>query len=150
MSVKPYVANASGKVTIEGTQVRVLGAERTFWEKATILHAISHGSKLRTRMSRHYYDVGEMVSSSIYSKAIQNIDLLIKVAEHKALFFKDSKARYDLAKPGSLRLMPIDEHLVQLNDDHRQMQEMFFEDPPPFESVLEKLKTAEEEINRIK
>ncbi len=150
MSVKPYVSNVAGKVTIEGTQVRVLGAERTFWEKATILHAISHGSKLRARMSRHYYDVGEMVGSSIYNKAIQNIDLLIKVAEHKALFFKDSKARYDLAKPGSLRLMPLEEHLVQLNDDYRQMQEMFFEDPPSFESVLEKLKTAEEEINRIK
>ena len=150
MSVKPYVSNASGKVTIEGTQVRVLGAERTFWEKATILHAISYGSKLRTRMSRHYYDVGEMVGSPIYGKAIQNIDLLIKVAEHKALFFKDSKARYDLAKPGSLRLMPQDEHIVQLNEDYRQMQEMFFEDPPSFESILEKLKTAEEEINRIK
>lgn len=149
ISVKPYVSDAAGKVTIKGTQVRVLGAERTFWEKATILHAISHGSKLRARMSRHYYDVGEMVGSSIYSKVIQNIDLLIKVAEHKALFFKDSKARYDLAKPGSLRLMPQDEHLVQLNDDYRQMQEMFFEDPPPFESVLEKLKTAEEEINGI-
>ncbi|MFA4888546.1 MAG: nucleotidyl transferase AbiEii/AbiGii toxin family protein [Candidatus Omnitrophota bacterium] len=150
MSVKPYVSNAAGKVTIEGTQVRVLGAERTFWEKATILHAISNGSKLRTRMSRHYYDVGEMVGSPIYGKAIQNIDLLIKVAEHKALFFKDSKARYDLAKPGSLRLMPQNEHIVQLNEDYRQMQEMFFEDPPSFESVLEKLKTAEEEINRIK
>ena len=150
MSVKPYVSNAAGKVTIEGAQVRVLGAERTFWEKATILHAISHGSKLRTRMSRHYYDVGEMVDSPIYGKAIQNIDLLIKVAEHKALFFKDSKAHYDLAKPGSLRLVPLDEHLVQLNDDYRQMQEMFFEDPPSFESVLEKLKTAEKEINRIK
>ena len=150
MSVKPYVSNASGKVTIEGTKVRVLGAERTFWEKATILHAISYGSKLRTRMSRHYYDVGEMVGSPIYGKAIQNSDLLIKVAEHKALFFKDSKARYDLAKPGSLRLMPQDEHIVQLNEDYRQMQEMFFEDPPSFESVLEKLKTAEEEINRIK
>ncbi|MFH2145518.1 MAG: nucleotidyl transferase AbiEii/AbiGii toxin family protein, partial [Candidatus Omnitrophota bacterium] len=69
--------------------------------------------------------------------------------EHKALFFKDSNARYDLAKPGSLRLMPLEEHLVQLNDDYRQMQEMFFEDPPSFESVLKKLKTAEEEINRI-
>ncbi len=149
MSVKPYVSNAAGKVTIEGTQVRVLGAERTFWEKATILHAISHGSKLRARMSRHYYDVGEMVGSSIYSKAILNIDLLIKVAEHKALFFKDSKAHYDLAKPGSLRLMPLDEHLALLNDDYRQMQEMFFEDPPTFESVLKKLKTVEEEINRI-
>ncbi len=150
MPVKPYVSNASGKVTIEGTQVRVLGAERTFWEKATILHAISHGSKLRARMSRHYYDVFEMIGSPIYGKAIQNIDLLIKVAEHKALFFKDSKARYDLAKPGSLRLMPQDEHIVQLNEDYRQMQEMFFEDPPSFESILEKLKTVEEEINRIK
>ena len=149
MFVKPYVSNASGKVAIEGAQVRVLGAERTFWEKATILHAISHGSKLRARMSRHYYDVGEMVGTSIYTKAIQNIDLLIKVAEHKALFFKDSKAHYGLAKPGSLRLMPLDEHLVLLNDDYRQMKEMFFEDPPSFESVLKKLKTAEEEINRI-
>lgn len=150
MSIKPYVSNAAGKVDIEGAQVRVLGAERTFWEKATILHAISHGSKLRTRMSRHYYDVGEMVDSSIYGKAIQNIDLLIKVAEHKALFFKDSKAHYDLAKPGTLRLVPLDEHLVLLNDDYRQMKEMFFEDPPSFESVLKKLKTAEEEINRIR
>jgi len=150
MFVKPYVSNAAGKVTIEGTQVRVLGAERTFWEKATILHAISSGSKLRTRMSRHYYDVGEMVGSPIYGKAIQNIDLLIKVAEHKALFFKDSKARYDLAKPGSLRLMPQDEHIAQLNEDYRQMKEMFFEDPPSFESVLKELRTAEEEISRIK
>jgi len=150
MSVKPYVSSAAGKVTINGTQVRVLGAERTFWEKATILHAIGHGSKLRTRMSRHYYDVGEMIGTAIYTKAIQNIDLLIKVAEHKTLFFKDSKAHYDLAKPGTLRLVPRDEHLVQLNDDYRQMQEMFFENPPPFESVLKKLKKAEEEINRIK
>lgn len=150
MSIKPYVSNAPGKVPIKGAQVRVLGAERTFWEKATILHAINNGSKLRARMSRHYYDVGEMVGSSIYRKAIENIDLLIKVAEHKALFFKDTKARYDLAKPGTLRLMPLDEHLVQLNDDYRQMQEMFFEDSPSFESILKKLKKAEEEINRIK
>ncbi len=30
------------------------------------------------------------------------------------------------------------------------MQEMFFEDPPSFDSILEKLKTFEKEINRIK
>ena len=33
-----------------------LAVERTFWEKATILHALHHGSKMRDRMSRHYYD----------------------------------------------------------------------------------------------
>ena len=101
-------------------------------------------------MSRHYYDVFEMIDSPIFNKAPENIELLIKVAEHKALFFRDSKARYDLAKPGSLRLMPQKEHIVQLDKDYRQMQEMFFEDPPSFGSILEKLKTVEEEINRIK
>ncbi len=127
MSIKPYIANASDKMVIEGASVRVLGAERTFWEKATILHAISNSSKVRPRMSRHYYDVFEMVDSPIFNKALENIGLLIKVAEHKALFFKDTNARYDLAKPGSLRLMPQDGHLIQLNEDYRQMQEMFFE-----------------------
>jgi len=150
MNVIPYVSNVSGINTIESISVRVLGAERTFWEKATILHAIRNGSKLRARMSRHYYDVFAMVDSPIFNKAIENIDLLLKVAEHKTLFFRDTKARYDLAKPGSLRLMPKNEHIAQLNADYEQMQQMFFEDPPSFESILEKLKIAEDKINRVK
>jgi len=149
MSVIPYVANVPGISSIESVPVRVLGAERTFWEKATILHAIRNGSKLRTRMSRHYYDVRAMVDSPIFNKAVENIELLLKVAEHKALYFKDNKARYDLAKPGSLRLMPKDEHVAQLNADYRQMQEMFFEDPPSFDNILEKIKIIEDRINRI-
>lgn len=36
--------------------VSTLGSERTFWEKATILHTLYHGSKMRDRMSRHYYE----------------------------------------------------------------------------------------------
>ena len=76
--------------------------------------------------------------------------LLHVIVPDKALFFKDNKARYDLAKPGSLRLMPQDEHVSQLNADYQQMQEMFFEDPPLFESILEKLKIVEDKINRIK
>jgi len=147
MSVIPYVADVSGISTIENISIRVLGAERTFWEKATILHAIRNGSKLRARMSRHYYDVFAMVDSPIFNKAIENIDLLLKVAEHKALFFKDVKARYDLAKPGSLLLMPKNEHIAQLNADYEQMQQMFFEDSPSFENILEKLKIAENKIN---
>ncbi len=150
MNVIPYVANVSGIDAIESISVRVLGAERTFWEKATILHAIRNSSNLRARMSRHYYDVFEMVDSPIFDKAMENIDLLLKVAEHKALFFRDTKARYDLAKPGSLRLMPKDEDVVQLNADYEQMQQMFFEDPPSFESIMEKLKIVEDKINRIK
>jgi hypothetical protein len=150
LSVIPYVANVPGISSIESVPVRVLGAERTFWEKVTILHAIGYGSELRTRMSRHYYDVGEMVGSPIYGKAIQNIDLLIKVAEHKALFFKDSKARYDLARPGSLRLMPKNEHVAQLKADYDQMQQMFFEESPTFDRIIETLLGIEKQINGMK
>jgi len=149
MPIKPYVADATDKMVIEGASVRVLGAERTFWEKTTILHALSNSSKLRARMSRHFYDVFEMVDSPFYKKAVENIDLLTKVAGHNALFFRDAKARYDLAKPDSLRLMPQEEHIAPLKADYQQMQEMFFEDPPSFDEILSRLETIEREINAI-
>lgn len=148
-TVTPYVANVSGDISIVGTPVRVLGAERTFWEKATILHAIYNSSKLRAKMSRHYYDIFEMVNSSVFKKALENIDLLTKVAEHKSLFFKENKARYDLARPSSLKLFPRDDQISLLKIDYSQMEQMFFDEPPSFDSILEKLKCVEDEINKI-
>jgi len=153
MTVTPYVANISGDMAIEGASVRVLAAERTFWEKATILHMIYHypeGKNVPSRMARHYYDLFAMVDTPIYGKSLKKIALLKDVSEHKSLFFKANWAHYEEAKPGSLRLMPRDEQVGQLKTDYRQMQEMFFEDPPSFENILEKLKTVEDKINRIK
>ena len=153
ITVTPYVANVSGDVSIEGTSVRVLAAERTFWEKATILHMIHNypeGKNVPSRMSRHYYDLFAMVDTPIYEKSLEKIDLLKDVSEHKSLFFKANWANYEEAKPGGLKLMPREKQVSQLKADYRQMQEMFFEDPPSFETILEKLKTVEEKINRIK
>lgn len=153
MAVVPYVANVSGDVSIKGALVRVLAAERTFWEKATILHMLYNYPKDKNvppRMCRHYYDLSAMVATPIYEKSLEKIALLKGVSEHKALFFKANWAHYEEARPGSLKLLPRDEQVSQLKADYRQMQEMFFEDPPSFESILEKLKIAEDEINRIK
>jgi len=132
MTVSPYVESVSGDVTIEGTSVRVLAAERTFWEKATILHMIYHypkGKNVPPLMSRHYYDLFAMADTPIYTKSLEKIALLKHVSEHKSLFFKANWARYEEAKPGSLRLVPRDEQISQLKTDYRQMQQMFFEDP---------------------
>jgi len=153
MTVKPYVSSVSGDVAIEGARVRVLAAERTFWEKATILHMIYHypkGKNVPPRMSRHYYDLFAMADTSIYAKSLEKIELLKHVSEHKSLFFKANWAHYEEAKPGSLRLVPRDEQKGQLKTDYRQMQQMFFEDPPSFESIVEKLRGVEDKINRIK
>lgn len=153
MTVTPYVANVSGNVNIEGALVRVLAAERTFWEKATILHMIHNypeGKNVPPRMSRHYYDLFAMVDTSIYKKSSEMLALLKDVSKHKALFFRANWAHYEEAKPGSLKLLPREDQISQLKTDYRQMQEMFFEDPPSFDNILEKLRTVEEEINRIK
>lgn len=63
------------------------------------------------------------------------------------MFFKDSKARYDLAKQGILRLLPQDDQVDQLKADYRQMEQMFFETPAAFDDILEKLKAVEDKIN---
>ncbi|MBF0388349.1 MAG: nucleotidyl transferase AbiEii/AbiGii toxin family protein [Candidatus Omnitrophica bacterium] len=150
--VVPYVAHVSALKGMQGAAVRVLAAERTFWEKATILHMIYHyeeGKGVPLRMSRHYYDIFAMARSPIYERALTQIALLKQVAEHKILFFKANWAHYDQATPGSLRLLPRQDQMSLLKNDYRQMNQMFFEEPPSFEEIMEKLQEVEERINNV-
>lgn len=152
VTIVPYIANVSGAQAVEGASVRVLAAERTFWEKATILHMIYHypsEKNVPPRMSRHYYDIYAMMDSPIYKRALESIALLKHVADHKTLFFKANWAHYDTAKPGSLRLVPRDNQVSQLKSDYRQMQQMFFEEPPAFERIIEQMKVHEDKINGV-
>ena len=152
MTIVPYIVNAPGERVVEGVSVRVLAAERTFWEKATILHMIYNyptEKNVPPRMSRHYYDISAMADSPIYKRALENISLLKTVAEHKALFFKANWAHYEEATPAGLRLLPREDQMSALKNDYRQMQQMFFEEPPAFDQIIEKLRSIEKEINRI-
>jgi hypothetical protein len=153
MPVKPYIAEASDKTDIEGARVRVLAAERTFWEKATILHMIYHRpaeKRVPPRMSRHYYDVYVMAGSPVYKKALEHMSLLKDVAEHKTLFFRDSRAHYEEATPAGLRLLPREDQKTVLGSDYLQMQQMFFEEPPAFDEILDGLRILEKDIRGMK
>lgn len=151
-TIVPYIVNVPGERVVEGVSVRVLAAERTFWEKATILHMIYYYPSEKNappRMSRHYYDIYAMADSPIYKRALENISLLKTVVEHKALFFKANWAHYEEATPSGLRLLPRDDQRSSLKNDYRQMQQMFFEEPPTFDQIIEKLRGIEKQINRI-
>jgi hypothetical protein len=148
--VVPYVANVPAMKDMQGAAVRVLAAERTFWEKATILHMIYHYQEEKgvpLRMSRHYYDIFAMAGSPIYERALKDIALLKHVVDHKILFFKANWAHYEQATPGSLRLLPRQDQMSTLKNDYRQMQQMFFEEPPTFDEIMARLKEVEERIN---
>jgi hypothetical protein len=150
-TVKPYAAEDFPNIFKEaGCQVRVLAAERTFWEKATVLHMWHHApadKKFRDRQSRHYYDVVRLYENDLGKAAIKDIELLLKVARHKEVFFPAVWARYADAKPGTLRLLPPDSRLPELEQDYRKMQEMIFGEAPSFEQLLDVLRQIEAEIN---
>jgi hypothetical protein len=71
------------------------------------------------------------------------------VANWKSLFFAASWARYDLATPGTFRLVPPEFRLAELKKDYQAMQDMFLVPPPPFENILQTVRDLENAINRI-
>lgn len=149
-TVKPYAAELSGDLfTQPSCRVPTLAAERTFWEKATLLHerALRPQAVERERGSRHYYDVVVMSRSELGRSALARTDLLGVVARHKAVFFPVGGDVYSSARPGTLRLVPPDELRRSLRVDYGKMREMFFEDPPGFDELLAELGDLEARIN---
>jgi hypothetical protein len=126
-------------------------AKRTFWEKATILHAEYYRpleKPMPLRYSRHYADVAQMGKTRIVDEALQDIDLLKKVTTHKDMFYHCGWVKYDRAMPGSFRLTPRHERLSAIKQDYRDMTAMFFGDPPEIEDILRQLSVLERQINR--
>ena len=131
--------------------VTSLLAKRTFWEKATILHAEFHrpaAKALPDRYSRHYYDLAMLAQSPVRAEALADLALLDQVVLHKETFYPSGWARYDLARIGSLRLVPPDERRAALERDYRSMSVMIFGQPPPFGKITEVLAALEQEINQ--
>jgi hypothetical protein len=147
--IKAYAAQVFPEAFSNPTfEVVAIDAERTFWEKATILHQEAHRpGTIPARYSRHYYDLYKLSESPIRKTALDNLPLLQSVVEFKERFYYSSWARYDLAVPGSFRLSPPDSQLPALERDYRAMQDMFFREPPTFETILAGLAALEREIN---
>ncbi|MCZ7497427.1 nucleotidyl transferase AbiEii/AbiGii toxin family protein (plasmid) [Aminobacter sp. SR38] len=131
--------------------VTVLSAQRTFWEKATALHAEAHRpaeTATPQYFSRHYYDLAMLLDTEEGKAAAGDFDLLVTVAKHKATFFRSSWASYDTARPGTLRLMPSESRIKDLRADYRAMAPMMFDEKPlSFDDILAKIKKLQETIN---
>lgn len=130
--------------------VRTIRAERTFWEKATILHQEAHrpeDSPQPARYSRHYYDLARMAASPVKAAALADRELLANVVEFKQRFYPRTWARYDLAVPGSLRLLPGEQTLAAVEADYRAMAGMIFGAVPDFADIVAQLRSLEKEIN---
>ncbi len=73
---------------------------------------------------------------------------LAEVVRHKETFYPSAWVRYEQACIGSLRLVPVENGVVGLERDYRNMDVMIFGEPPAFVSIMETLAALEQEVNR--
>jgi hypothetical protein len=133
-------------------EVVALEVERTFWEKATILHAEYYrpaDKPTPDRFSRHYADTAALALHPTTSKVVEQHAVRDRVVRWKGLFFGSSWANYDQAKPGTFRLIPPPERLPALRRDYQAMRDMYLTAPAKFEDMLGVLAELENRMNQV-
>jgi len=152
-SVTPYAYEQFPQVFNEPkAPVHVIRPERTFWEKATILHHEANrpsNSPMPLRYSRNYYDLAMMAMSPVKDAALFDEALLQDVVSFKKRFYARGWAQYDQAKRGSIRIVPPRDRWSEVEKDYGAMRSMIFNEAPSFEHIMNTLVSLEAEINRI-
>ena len=126
---------------------------RRFLEKVTILHQFhfqSDSTKVALGFSRHYYDVVQLDTKGFANSAVEQIELLPEVADHKNTFYRQAWARYDLARNHkTIELLPHENIVSTIKADYEEMQEMMFGETPTFDEILDRLLTLKQRINSV-
>lgn len=147
--IRPFAADEFPSLfDVPACHVTAITAQRTFWEKATILHQQAHRTTpMPAGYSRHYYDLHQLAKSPVGEEALSDLNMLSDVVTFKQRFYRSSWARYDLAKPGSFRLIPEQAGQKTLQADYRNMRPMFFTTPPTWDEIMLSLGQLEATIN---
>lgn len=153
VEITPYAAEYYPWVFEQkGTNILTVAPERTFWEKATILHHEANRPEhleMPQRYSRHYYDLYRMATTLVKDAAFSRFDLLRKVVDFKMKFYPRAWAKYPEAVPGTLKLIPPEYRFAALKSDYDSMRDMLYGDVPAFDTVIAVLRELEKEINTL-
>ena len=150
--IRPYIAEVyPAQFGDASVSVRTTTPERTFWEKATILHHEANRPDdipVPPRISRHYYDVYRMAKLGVLDKAMARSKLLEQVADFKAKFYPRKWAEYGSARIGSLKLAPSEAHKEALRRDYTKMAGMIYGERPDFDDLMAEIANIEQKINK--
>ena len=153
-SISPYLKIYPNiEAEFPSAEVNVLSPSRTFWEKATLIHSECSRGHFKTgadRISRHWYDLTKLQEHQIGQESLsQDFGLLEQVVQYKKVFYRSAEAKYDDCLSGKFRLVPVGPMLKDLEVDYKKMigARMFWQDPAPFDKIIERLRQLEAQIN---
>jgi hypothetical protein len=134
--------------------VTTVKPERTFWDKVIILHGLRqwhdrrgelrHGGQ---RVSRHYYDVHQLMQATASPEWQADQALAIDCAHHARLFFGSADLGLNAAEPGTFTLMPGPAMCEALAKDYAAMAGMVFGEVPRLDAVLANVERFEQIVN---
>lgn len=134
--------------------VRAVLPERTFLEKVFLLHEefAKPRNLIRTeRMSRHMYDIGQMLKTPIAEHAINDTDLYCQIVEHRRTFIGLRGFDYDTLYPATLNIVPPAPVIEQWKTDYEDMRlHMIYGESESFEELFKELAELNRKINQTK
>ncbi len=134
--------------------VNVVLPEKTLIEKMFLLPEEFQKTKEKMkeqRMSRHLYDIFQIMETKYFTNAIKNEKLFRAICLHREKFTPlkpIGTVDYDNLTIGDLQLVPPKNIIGDYMKDYREMQTtMFYGESPSFETILQKLEKIQSKEN---
>ena len=154
VSIQPLIAPGLPHLDLRVSNVVTVQAERTFWDKMIILHGLRQWYERRgvlrhggQRVSRHYYDVHQLLRHEQALGWLENRALGADCATHARLFFGSADLGLDTAAPGSFTLVPPPAMREAQQTDYTAMAGMIFGDVPALDAILRSIAEIERRVN---
>jgi hypothetical protein len=139
--------------TDKSFDVNAVVPQRTFIEKICLLHeefAKSQDFMRTERMSRHLYDLAQIMDTLVAEKALTDKDLYNSIVEHRRTFIGLRDFDYATLAPKMINIVPPDNVIDLWKTDYETMQRtMIYGESLPFNKLLDKIKQLNERINQL-
>ncbi len=155
VGLRSYIDNVytAAPFTEPDFDVRAVVPQRTFLEKLFLLHEEFSKPKdaVRTeRMSRHMYDICQILETPVAEQALAEKELYLSVVEHRRTFIGLRGFDYSTLLPRTLDIIPPDSIIDSWRQDYKRMQEtMIYGDSPSFDKMIETLKGLNQRIHTL-
>lgn len=153
ISIVPYLAEVFTDLRAESEfSLRAVAPERTFWEKAMLLHEERYRppeKPRKSRLARHYYDLACLIEKGVADQAVKATGLFERTAKHRQIYFEQTWMDYGTLREETLCLSPKDSDMAYWTKDYADMQsEMFSGDVPTFDQILAVVRDFEQRLNK--